>query len=586
MSSRIPLLWFLVSLVACSHGPGSGDADVSFDARPDGADAPLDTGPELDADSSRSDADGDDAGRDCAAAEVLGAEPGETFDRWVAAIESVQYLSEDGLERLGTTWEAERERARRRFVSACSAAEAYWAMASLRNSTHDGHAWLELDAAPLVEGLAPVAAGVTVRVEYEEDGVHYVIVVGADPGVVEGREILAVDGVDVAQLERDHVEWFAMGSSPEGNREDLARWIGARDPFLEPTPAPGQPMTLTLADPASGEVADVTLLWRAAETTGRCPPFASPCDDDHPDYALRTPTFSGINLCTYATSEPDLAVVRLRSFYYPAPWDDWEVACLASRLDELSFPLDEAEVRSMESPLELMRLDRDALLDELRASGVTRVLIDVRENSGGSFDPELPAVFAVAPYSLPAKAFHFAPAFVDDPELIREADLWIGTADGQPASDAAGRIIDDLAANPGAEFSREFPFYCRSDACLVDEGTYAPVEAGLALSAVVLTGPRCFSSCDDFVSVMSANGIALLAGQPSGAGDSPFRFGVEVPSDGTTVVRHVVTVGISRHPGEDLPLEANPRPIDVPVVPSRANRGRYLDAVLQAVRWR
>ena len=521
----------------------------------------------------------------CPADELLGSDRDAMFDQWVGAIADLELVSDDGMARLGTTWDEELGRARERFRSACSKPEVHWALRSLGNSFHDAHSWLDLDGPWLFEGLPDVAVGVRLQVE-DADGIARLVVAASDEVAVPvGFEVVAVDGVDLLTLELRHREWF-WGSSPEGNRDDLARWVTARSPYQGPAPLPDEALTLRLRDPADGAAREATLAWDVADDAwDECGPLVWSCADGNADYQGRTLQMVGVNYCVYDDQQADVAVVRFASFLYPDPRDPFEASCLARRLDGVSYELSPDDLDAMDSTFDLMARDRDELLVHLRAAGVARVLVDVRENAGGGFDPLLPAGFTDVPYAVPAKSVYFAPAFRADPELLRAADVWLMTAEGDLVSDPAERVIDDLLAHPDARFSQRYPFFCQTDACTLDEGVVTPA-AGAPLSAVVLTGPGCLSSCDLFVSTMSANGIARVAGEPSGAGDSPFRATLTRALADGTPVHHMLTVGASFHPGSDTPLEGNPVTVDVPVRRTLANRGRYLDAVLTAVGWR
>ncbi|MBI2896134.1 MAG: hypothetical protein HYY06_21430 [Deltaproteobacteria bacterium] len=571
----------LASIVAACGG--------ELDGRPDAAavDAGLDAG--AGPDGRVVDAGLDADLEDCPARVPFGADPGATFDRLASAIESVQHISHDGLARLGTSWVEERDRARQRFVGACSLEDAYLALVSLGNSFHDAHSRLWALDPELVPSLPPVMIDLSVRAEVEGDDVRYVVTRSGVTEIPVGSMVRGMDREAARTLERDHVEWFAMGSSPDGLRTDLARWMTHRFPWAEPTPRPGDTSALEIVRP--DEMATVVELeWEEPPPGGGpgagCPPFGWACAEGSDDYEEMEAELTGINYCVYETDEPDLRIVRYRSFYYPAPWDEEEIACLVPRLDDLSYELTEAELRSMRGPMDVMRRDEEELLEALELAGVRRLLFDVRENGGGDFDPELAGHFTRAAYRIPTKAFYYAPAFVADPALIRQADIYLATVDGDPISDPAGRIIDWLADHPDATYSRPFAFFCRTDDCSAEEATYEPSDRAAPFETVVLTGPGCLSSCDDFVSIMRDNGIARTAGSPSGAADSPFRYESVLPLEDGTELRIVQTVGVSFRPGlDDVTLEAHPPPVDFPVPPTAENRGRMLDAVLAAVSW-
>jgi hypothetical protein len=158
----------------------------------------------------------------------------------------------------------------------------------------------------------------------------------------------------------------------------------------------------------------------------------------------------------------------------------------------------------------------------------------------------------------------------------------------EPMKNATATAIvrDEMLANPSAEFSREFPFFCRTATCAIDEAKYQPQAAAPTVPVAVLTGPFCMSSCDDFVSILRDNGMVKVAGMASAGADSPFRFPIALEFANGTGVDLEVTVGISHRPdAAGTILEANPPPVDVAVRPTAENRGGYLKAVVAALGW-
>ena len=89
-----------------------------------------------------------------------------------------------------------------------------------------------------------------------------------------------------------------------------------------------------------------------------------------------------------------------------------------------------------------------------------------------------------------------------------------------------------------------------------------------------------------FVTLMKDNGLAKLAGMPSGAGDAPYRWTLDYPlADGTKVTLRLATAVSYRPRTAGVPIEGNPPPLDYPVYPTRANAAAFLDSVLAAAGW-
>ena len=280
----------------------------------------------------------------------------------------------------------------------------------------------------------------------------------------------------------------------------------------------------------------------------------------------------------YGTPQEDTRIVRYRTFYSPDTSNPTERACLATKLSSLSYKLTLAEA-DRSGPHGLLQRDQGALLDHLARRAVRRVLFDVRENTGGDFDPGFFGAFTSGSYAQPLKRFVYKPWFRADPSRIRQANVFVGLLDGSPVKSGAAAIEDFLRKNPSSEASPPIPSYCQTQACAQAEARLES-QSNVVFGAALLVGPKCFSACDDFVSIFRDNGLARTIGQPSGAGDSPYSY-VELLLAGARVARAHLTVGVSFHPGtSDVPLEGHPAVIDVPLPPTAENRGRYVAEAL------
>jgi hypothetical protein len=510
----------------------------------------------------------------------LGVDRSATFRAHVQHVASIAVSPEPGLARLGTAWGDELRGVERRYREAVSRDDAYYALVALANSLHDGHAYLRAEA------LAPAAPAVTVplsvRVEDEGGAVRYVVRAGGEAPA--GAAIVAVDGTPVDRLEREWLPWFDGGSSPEGLREALARWMARRDPERSPTPRPGERTTLRVRE-AGGAERDVSLEWRAVgRDESACAPYAEPCAADADGEYAATPVFEGLGACVYTTDDPSTRVVRYRTLWMPETRDPAERACLARKLPRLSYALT-VEEADASGPRGLLQRDQGELLDHLARAGVRRVLFDVRENRGGDFDPVFFGAFTGGRYAQPLKRFVYGPFFREDPERVAQANPYVALLDGEPLAEAAGRIVSFLRENPNAGSSPALPFYCQTRACAEGEA-FLRSRSNVVFRAAVLTGPRCFSACDDFVAMFRGNGIAPTVGVATAAGDSPYAFDTTLAlADGQRLSLHL-TVGVSFMPGaEATPLDAHPAPVDVPLPPTASNRGRYVAEALARVPW-
>ena len=525
--------------------------------------------------------DGGPVGEPVEADRWLGRDREAVFADHVERIAAVAALSDAGFARLGTTWAQELVSVRRRYVEARTAADVHLALMALKNSLHDGHAFLEDDA--LRPAGPPVSLPLSLRVEIDETDGQTRYIVRAGGALPAGSEVLAVDEVAIPDLERMHVAWFAGGSSPEALRLDVARWLEVRDPGREPAPAPGTTTTLRLRH-EDGREQSVVLRWDTrVALESACPPYADACAPDADGEYADAPVFEGMGACVYTTDDPATRVVRYRTFAMPESRDPYERACLERKLPALTYALTLEDADAM-GPRGLLMRDQGELLDHLARAGVERVLFDVRDNTGGDFDPIFFGAFTDGTYAQPRKSFVYGPAFQRDPARVGEAQVYVALLDGRPIDDGAARIEQFLREHPDAQTSPPIPFYCQTSACADGEETLRSLSS-VVFRAAVLAGPRCFSACDDFVSIFRDNEIAPTLGQPTGAGDSPYSYDLALPlQDGSAATLHV-TVGVSFHPGTSTPLEAHPAVIDVALPPTRANRGRYVEAVLGRVPW-
>jgi hypothetical protein len=320
--------------------------------------------------------------------------------------------------------------------------------------------------------------------------------------------------------------------------------------------------------------------------------------DEFGDYDGRHVELKGINYCVYfpngsGSAPPPYAIVRYQSFNYPDPSSD-DMTCLVNRIardraDDSTgmYAITAAELRDLSPHAQLQR-DEQELLAWARTQGVPRLVFDLRENGGGDFDPPFFANFTDASYSIPIKRFVYGTAFQANPALVLQGNLFLLGPDGNGIEGTESRVQQALLLNRNATLSDPFPFYCQTNKCPASEATLTPScvpTKGKKLKATLLVGPTCFSSCDDFTSIMVDNGNATSIGMSTGAGDSPFNSDMQLPmAFGVPPVTFHLTTGISYHPkSSSLVMEAHPAPVAKVVRPSAANRANYLDALLAQV---
>jgi hypothetical protein len=522
---------------------------------------------------------------------LLGTDRDATFDEWVRAIGDIEVISTAGMMRLGTTWTDELAVTRARFQSAKSVLDVYYALVSLNRSLHDAHSRLEIDPSN-ASGLAvpvfgpPMVLPFQVRAEYPAGpgapAAYVVTAVAPSVAVPVGSTVLAVDGITVDDLERQGREWLA-GNSPEALREDVATALNVRFADSQPAPAPGTPTHYRFADP-NGQPFELDFTW---QTAGNGISVNDPClagtgEDPSDDYLDRQPEFVGINYCVYATNQPSTKLVRFFSLLYEfSDFGGGDVpTALRQRLTFTSFQLTDAQLPFDHGRLDgiaLGNLDLGQLVGHLSGQSAQRLLIDVRENGGGNFDPSFLTPFASGGFQQQTIEVEYLPGLQAMPELLDEAEA------GPQASLAKGYLL----AHPGAERSPRYPFICESAACGLD-GVDVPLPANAQRfggQVAILGGPGCVSSCDNFVSMMRDSGFATLVGQPTRGASSPVRVPVSfLMKDGATRFNLVLTVAENLRTNGEL-LDGAPPPPDVPLYPSAATRGRIFDAVLAKLGW-
>jgi hypothetical protein len=490
---------------------------------------------------------------------LLGKDRDKIFDQYVRQIRDFQIVNEKGLEHLNTSWARELEKSKRRFISAQSKEDVYYAFLSLQRSFHDAHSMLTADA------LRPERGSVRVPIRFlplfNGSGWDYVVIDSKVPDVPVGSHLISMQGKTVAQLEADYIEWSPT-SSIDALRLSLAKWLTYRRPWLSPSPTVGDTAQFTIA--TKGHTNDVELKWTAVQN--QADPDQSKCGSrlNDPDYENLKLEFSGLLYCVYATKMPTTKIVRYFSFnyFFYNPLDLW------NRLPDLTYK--PTVIKSTEmGPGLLANLDQSELVHWLKKSKVKKVYLDMRENDGGNLPFILPAAFADKPFHSTTVKLWLGPGLRKSPELVT----------GMAQYKVFKR---DLMAKPAQEYSSEAAFFCKTDDCKRDEAILPPTKELSKISLVVISGPACRSACDDYLGILRLNGIAKTAGMPSSGATSPLRTtSVFHFADGTPFSMSLST-GLNLLPNGES-LEGNPPPIDSLVLPTEKNRGHYLEAVMSSI---
>ena len=453
----------------------------------------------------------------------LGKDRAALFESYVADIRDGQIISERGFARLGTTWERELERSRRRFLSAVTKEDVYYALLSLKNSLHDAHSALDLPAA-LVPYRRILRMPLTLRPARGADGeLRFVVVASGLPGAEPGLVLEKFQGAAPAEAMSDFREWH-RSSSPEHEEFEFAGWLTARNSSRQPPPETRR-TSYVFRDEKTGR--EVPIEAEFVEEVRPASGAAAPPEDPVPgaeDYDGLPCVLKGINYGVYQDAATKTLVLRYFSFSYSGARGGNE----KGRKEDLG------------------RLEKYLRSENSRYAGL---LIDVRENDGGNVNQELLELLAAKSFKNTARTMVFTPLTRRDGEFLSDALRYV-------SPETAARLRREFAA--GAAKSDAFAFNCSNAECS-SRGDLAgrPSGAGLHYRTALLTGPYCVSSCDQFVSTFADNAMGEVVGLPSRGASAPFRGRRKFRlADGETFTITLNTSVTERPNGEVL--EGNP----------------------------
>ncbi len=504
-----------------------------------------------------------------AAVEWLGQaeERGEILRGYVQTMKDAHVFSELGFERLGTTWENELQRAESRFLSADTSLDVYYALLSLQRTLHDAHSALTVPSAltPRAQALA-LPFTLSVRGSSLAGG-QYVVTQSSTPEIETGLILKQYASRTVPQLESDYAEWL-NGSSPELLKMELANALTRTNAKQYPTPDTGLPVALTFHDPASQRDKNVSVRWQ---------PSVPPAPQGQQAFAL---DYAGINYRVYKDSTTQTLILSYSSFLYNVRDVDVKAALARVSYEVPAFdrgqPLERQgdwrrqfleanhypDLKQAESyPFHVMlqKIDTLALGRYLNDQKATNLLVDVRENNGGSVPIDLLALVAKERFRILTLEQVFVPLFKRDPAFLQEsltfADNWMRRI-----------IADQLAREPGASRSRRLPFSCKSANCSLDQAIYDPAAGIKKYNLAVLSGPGCVSACDQFVAIVADNHLAPVVGLPSRGAHSPMRAKKEFDLKNGDTFSMVFTTGVGYRPNGE-PLEGNPARVEYYLFP-------------------
>lgn len=430
------------------------------------------------------------------------------FDSYVTDIRDGAPNADAASRRLGSSWEKELARTRRRFLEAKTKDDAYYALVSLKNTLHDGHGGLE---AP--EELKPEQARyrgpLRFRPELADGKLRFVVSFSTVADARAGLVLTGVDGKSVERAMDEYREWQRT-SSPEHMAYEFAHWLSTRYSYDAPLPVPLR-VSYDLRDPATGKTETRAYgLSRHGYDFDQEDPLSStryPVSEDYTDW---TPAFQGLNYRVYEDGAAAI-VVRFTSFNYRfSSWELWQ------RVADLSYKPRKLERRGDETSSLLEEQDMDALEAYLRGADPRdkRLLVDVRENGGGSIADRLLGLLASGDFKETTNRWLYTPLLRRDPTFLDEVLR-------MAPSSRVEMIRRQIAA--GEKESPVFSFTCATEECGASEAVGKARSLGRRYSPALLSGPHCVSSCDQFVSIFADNRMGPVFGLPSQGESSPAR---------------------------------------------------------------
>ena len=452
------------------------------------------------------------------------------------------------------------------FIGAKSRADVYYAILALQRSFHDGHSQLRAD------DLVPQKPSVRLPLKFVPrfDGKNWIYKVeqSLTPEIPVNSILISVDDQDSSTLEKNFVRWN-RNSSLESLRISLANWLSSRNPVNYPSPDVGDVIKLRIKIPGKDGIQETKLIWKERESVIWTKEKATKCGEPLPndsDYTEFKIEFVGLKYCVYSSKRSDTKIIRYFSFdyFFENSAELWNRIALISYKPSLLTDNNPDEYS-------LARLDQKKLIDWLKNKKLKKVFLDLRENGGGGLFFNLPAAFASKPFKSTYLKLWLGPALRTHPELLLNMMT--------PSQEQIEIYKKALISKTPSEFSPVLPFFCTSNECDFNEATISATGELKHIELIVISGPECYSSCDQNVAIFKTNGIAKLAGMPTAAGSSPSRIDSKFKLNNGSFFTMSLTTVVTLLPNGEV-LEGNPVPLDILLYPSTKNKFNYLKSVM------
>jgi hypothetical protein len=474
------------------------------------------------------------------------------FNEYVTAIKSTQVVCHKGLKNLGTTWEKELARSRQRFLNARTFKDTYCALVSLQRSYHDPHSRLVGIGYNSEYGLR---LPFILRAEFNNNNWEYVVTNSSLPDIRSGYVLKSMNGKTTSQLEYEFLEWFNDHSKEQLIMDLADNLTGGFACFRDPKV--GENVSLVFFDPEANKEHTVNTKWQKSSDVK--------LTEDN-EYSGFKKEFSGINYDVYATDERGTKIVHYYSFYYGS--------ADINKLQGLSYKVEKYDTTNYSENAIMIR-DEEELVGYLKNKGTKNILIDVRDNHGGDLPRHtlLPNL-AKKDFFVDTAQIYYMPVFKGKPGRLRS----IEDIDFKP------KAIEFFEKNPHATRSPVYPFFCQTKACDLSEIKYKTLNPNNDLNIVVVSGPECSSSCDDFVRRIKDNNIGKVVGLSGDASGSPTRYTYALSLKDGTEFSIKMTIATFLSPDGKKDLEGDTVKVDIPIYPSKDNRGNYIRSVLKFLR--
>ena len=407
------------------------------------------------------------------------------FADLVALVRRYHVFSPQTEKNLGRRWDDELPALEAEFAAAADRPALTLALIRFGNSLHNPHCGFD----PPID-VPIVVVDAKADVEWTDGKpVFYVAEPPKGSTLVAGDVFEEIGGVPASELlvremyRSNANNWFGIARAVARGltrRGTLTAKLGSHVIWRVRPRDGGAAKTVDLTWHAAGSSSDEGSDYAIDYTRASCGGLSAV---DYGSYALAA---EGPNFCLYTSKDPRYRaypIVRYFSFSY------------FGRNDDTYGP-----------GFHRARADHDALLAQLSAlPGARGVLLDLRDNRGGSNPNYVMDWFAPGPYT-----DHFVFTKLDDdlrdPKFRHDANM------DDPTETRAFLAQLDTRA-PGQEFAAKRPFFCRPDTCDWDN-RYTPSHRVTSLPVALLVGPGCVSSCDSFTQQFAEWGFGPLIGEP------------------------------------------------------------------------